>query len=68
MKKWLISLFCRHKFVKVGWFESTDGNVRFSMRKYRCKRCGKERWVDGRNDRFDRIQALNEVVIPFTKN
>ena len=68
MKKWLSSLFCRHEFIQVGWFESMDGNIRFSMRRYRCKRCGKERWIDGRNDRFEKIQTLKEEIIPFAKD
>ncbi len=50
MKKWIFQLFCRHDFIQSGWFESSDGNIRFSMRRYRCKHCGKEIWRDGRTD------------------
>lgn len=67
MKKWFSSLFCKHSFSQVGWLETSDGNVRFSLRLYRCEHCGKERWIDGRNDRFNKIQALKEAVIPLTK-
>lgn len=52
MRKWLSSLFCRHSFVQVDWFEASDGTVRFSMRQYRCEHCGKKRWIDGRYDLY----------------
>ena len=44
LKKW----FCKHDYEKVGFREEEQSNIRFSMRLYKCRRCGKEIWVDGR--------------------
>ena len=39
-----------HDYMKIGFREEERNNVRFSMRHYRCYKCGKEIWVDGRRD------------------
>lgn len=40
----------KHNYVKVSFRVEEDGDIRFSMRKYKCLDCGKEKWVDGRFD------------------
>lgn len=42
--------FCKHQYEKKAFKEEERNNIRFSMRLYRCSKCGKEIWVDGRND------------------
>lgn len=49
MKK-LKEIFCRHNYVKVGFKEEELNNIMFSMRLYKCRKCGKEVWIDGRKD------------------
>lgn len=46
----LKKLLCRHDYERFGFREEEHNNIRFSMRLYKCKKCGKEIWVDGRND------------------
>ena len=45
-------IFCKHIYEKIAWQEEYDDhkNERFSMRFYKCQKCGKEIWVDGRMD------------------
>lgn len=43
-------LLCRHKFYKVGFREAYECGIRYSIRQYRCAKCAKEIWVDGRLD------------------
>ena len=43
-----------HDYWKIGFREAEENNVRFSMRHYRCDKCGKEIWVDGRVDRINK--------------
>ena len=46
----LKKLFCKHDYKKIDFREEEQDNIRFSMRLYRCKKCGKEIWIDGRKD------------------
>lgn len=48
----LKKILCSHNYEQINWREEYDNhtNIRFSMRLYKCKKCGKEIWVDGRND------------------
>lgn len=46
----LVQLFCCHHYQKVGFRESQEVGIRYSIRKYKCSKCGKEVWVDGRFD------------------
>lgn len=48
--KILKKIFCRHNYEKICFREEERNNLRFSMRLYKCKKCGKEIWVDGRKD------------------
>lgn len=48
--KKLKEIFCRHNYVKVGFKEEELNNIMFSMRLYKCRKCGKEVWIDGRKD------------------
>ena len=50
----LTALFCNHAYEKVAWKECQQNNIRFSMRLYKCTKCGKEIWVDGRKDFIER--------------
>ena len=52
MINYLKRLFCNHKYIQIDWYETEDEkqNIRYSMRKYKCDKCGKEIWVDGRYD------------------
>ena len=54
MKNFLKRLFCKHDYKKIVWCEDYDWirNERYSMRLYRCNKCGKEIWVDGRCDPY----------------
>ena len=53
---WIKRLFCKHTYEKVGWYWNTDfvHNIRYSERIYRCTKCGKEIFVDGRSDTIGR--------------
>lgn len=50
--EWLRKLFCYHKYNQIGFKVVDDDyrNERYSMRRYKCEKCGKEIWVDGRRD------------------
>lgn len=43
-------LFCYHDYKKIGFRQEEQNNIRFSVRLYKCQKCGKEKWVDGRKD------------------
>ena len=43
-------VFHRHDWYKTGFHQDCEGGVRFSVRHYKCKVCGKEIKVDGRYD------------------
>ena len=47
-------LFCRHNYEKIAWCEEYDENrnERYAARLYKCNKCGKEIWVDGRYDPY----------------
>lgn len=46
-------LFCRHNWIFTGYVPEYDPvhNIRYSRRCYKCDKCGREMWVDGRYDR-----------------
>lgn len=52
MRYFIQRLFCKHNYIKLDWYEkeSEYRNIRYSMRKYKCEKCGKEILVDGRYD------------------
>ena len=53
MKQFFKRLFCKHDYIKIDWYQTLDNNgVRYSRRQYRCKKCGKQIWVDGRYDKI----------------
>lgn len=41
-------LFCWHDYRYVSFHEAEDDGVRYSMRTYRCEKCGKTICVDAR--------------------
>lgn len=45
-------LFCKHQFEKTGYFENIAGGILYSIRIYKCQKCGKEIHVDGRHDKY----------------
>ena len=52
MKEFLRKLFCKHDMEKIDWrFAETESTV-YSRRLYKCSKCGKEKWVDGRYDPY----------------
>lgn len=53
MKK-LRQWFCKHDYEKIGWYEQQEYGIRFSIRIYKCQKCGKVINVDGRKDRYAR--------------
>lgn len=57
--------FCSHEFEKTGYDEVMENNLRFSIRHYRCRKCGKEVSVDSRIDTImkDRIVPYCDEVI-----
>lgn len=48
--KWFSMWFCRHQYQKVGFVEAQKAGIRYSVRRYKCAKCGKEIWIDGRFD------------------
>ena len=54
MKNFLKKIFCRHDYEKISWYEEYDNfrNERYAMRQYKCNKCGKKIWVDGRYDPY----------------
>ena len=55
MKEFFKKLFCKHDYEKISWYEDYDKNCNmiYSIRMYRCIKCGKRIQVDGRRDPFD---------------
>ena len=47
-------IFCKHNYQKIAWCEEYDKhrNERYAARLYKCNKCGKEIWVDGRYDPY----------------
>ena len=47
-------LFCKHNYEKIAWREEEDKlrNEMYAERLYKCNKCGKEKWVDGRFDPY----------------
>lgn len=45
-------IFCKHNYKQISWREKLDTykNERYCLRLYKCQKCGKEIWVDGRAD------------------
>lgn len=45
-------IFCKHNYKQISWREELDTykNERYCLRLYKCQKCGKEIWVDGRAD------------------
>lgn len=52
LKSFFKKLFCRHQYVKIGFSQEIDRGERYSLRRYRCQKCGKEIRVDGRRDPY----------------
>lgn len=54
MIRFLRKLFCKHNYQEIAWYEEYDEhrNERYSVRLYKCNKCGKEIWVDGRYDPY----------------
>ena len=53
----LKKIFCIHKLEKISFKECLDEkkNVRYSVRLYKCVKCGKEKFVDGRYDPYEKV-------------
>lgn len=56
MKDFFKRLFCKHEYEKIAWLEEYDKcrNERYPARLYKCNKCGKKIWVDGRCDPYFR--------------
>lgn len=52
MKALLKKLFCRHNMDKIDWCFAETETLVYSKRLYRCSKCGKQKWVDGRCDPY----------------
>lgn len=52
MRDCLKRLFCRHDWEKIAVFQDVDEahNVRYAIRRYRCRKCGRITHRDGRRD------------------
>lgn len=50
--KFFRQVFCKHDYEKIGFRQEIDElhNIRYALRNYRCNKCGKSIWVDGRYD------------------
>ena len=57
--QFLTRLFCRHEWVKIGFREELDEihNMRYSVRRYKCQKCGKVVDQDGRYDMIGGIDG-----------
>ena len=53
-------LVCKHEFHKLGWREEYDKrrDVLYSMRHYHCNKCGKDVWIDGREDYIEELYPI----------
>lgn len=45
-------LFCLHSFVRIGFHQEEENDVRYSVRHYECQKCRKKVYVDGRRDKY----------------
>ena len=54
IKDTLKKMFCKHGYELISWYEEFDKccNIRYSVRTYRCIKCGKRKEVDGRKDNY----------------
>jgi hypothetical protein len=50
IKKIIKLITHKHEYVKIGFRQVSNNYIRYSIRKYKCKDCGKEIEVDGRFD------------------
>lgn len=50
--KWFRKWFCKHEYEKIDYYENISYGILYSVRIYKCKKCGKEICVDGRKDRY----------------
>ena len=48
----MIKLFCKHDYKQIDFYEAetSGGGLRYSIRIYKCQKCGKEIEIDGRKD------------------
>ena len=55
MKNLLKKLFCKHNYEKIGFTQHYDfsKNIRYPIRLYRCNKCGNEKRIDGRYDKYE---------------
>lgn len=52
MKEFFRKLFCKHNMEKIDWHFAETKNIVYSRRLYKCSKCGKTEWVDGRYDPY----------------
>lgn len=45
-------VFCIHSYVRAGFRQEEENGVRYSIRHYKCKHCGKMVYADGRCDKY----------------
>ena len=50
---------CIHKYIYKGFTETSDNYTRYSIRHYKCEKCGKEILIDGRL--IDKVEILNPL-------
>ena len=48
----ILKWFCKHDYEKIGWYEQQEYGIRYPIRIYKCTKCGKVIYVDGRKDRY----------------
>lgn len=55
IRKKLRQLLCRHEWKKIAFCEGMDEarNIRYSIRRYECRKCGLVSHQDGRRDRLE---------------
>lgn len=59
MLKFFKQLFCKHNYKKVGFRQEVERGIRYSVRNYKCNKCGKSIWVDGRDDYLECQEGAN---------
>ena len=50
----MIELFCKHNYGLISFYEDETAceSIRYSIRIYKCQKCGKEIEIDGRKDQI----------------
>lgn len=54
MWKFIKQLFCKHDYHRTNWCECYSDGTTFSVREYRCTKCGHVQYTDSRKDTINK--------------